>query len=418
MGIEVRMGYEPQRTEEAEQSFRQGPWSQEPPAPSRPGECIRYMGRILQLLEGTQATRIWSRRPKLAQTKILGAGGPKTGMTWTAAPDASTKGLPDAHWRCITRERLGMLRVRPGATCGLPRSQRKGGGCCGKALDTHMHHIWHCRTAVARLRIHDAVGHRLARSLRAAKGNVDIERAMPDMAIRKPDGSIEEAIMDLTCWLPGMPEWHGIDVTVRYPGATRYYGAADHVGKAATKAEAEKVRRYGKGVLPLAYETGGRLGVGSMNSLRQLAAKAAAVDGGFLTAAGLENRWRRRIEAALLFAVADALLLAMGGEQASHLGTGRVRAGGRPPGSSSQVVHAICTDAPGQTTEVPFDFETELEACCEEHVFLDPAAAEGAVGHGHQLSCPPDSLAADEEVAAHLFGDSFPQGEGDATLAD
>ena len=69
-------------------------------------------------------------------------------------------------------------------------------------------------------------------------------------------------------------------MTVRYPGATRYYGTADHAGKAATKAESEKVKRYGEEVLPLAYETGGRLGVQSMDTLRKLAALAAATDGG------------------------------------------------------------------------------------------------------------------------------------------
>ena len=96
------------------------------------------MGSILQLLEGLAATGLLARKSKLAQSKLLAAGGPKTGMTWTAAPDTITKPLPDAHWRCITRERLGMLRVRPGTQCGLPRTARMG-GCCGEALSPHLH---------------------------------------------------------------------------------------------------------------------------------------------------------------------------------------------------------------------------------------------------------------------------------------
>ena len=192
------------------------------------------------------------------------------------------------------------------------------------------------------MRIHNTVNSALARNLRAARGNVDLERAMPDMAQQRPDGSIEEAIMDLTCWFPGCAEWHGVDVTVRYPGAVWYYGAADHAGKASAKAEAEKIKRYGQDVLPLAYETGGRLGTQSMQSLRKLAAQAAATDRGILTAAGLENRWRRDIESALLFAVADALLLAMGGDQASSLARAeetRTRQAVAPPALTATAFH-------------------------------------------------------------------------------
>ena len=46
--------------------------------------------------------------------------------------------------------------------------------------------------------------------------------------------------------------------------------------QAATKAEAEKAKRYGKDILLLVYETCGRLGVRSVDTLRKLAALAAA----------------------------------------------------------------------------------------------------------------------------------------------
>ena len=383
LGVKVQLGYVPHLTPDAKQTFQAGPWSQEAPMHNRPGAHLRYMGSILQLLEGIRATYLWQQKPKLAKTEMLAAGGPKTGMTWTANPDTTIGHLPDAHWRCITRERLGMLRARPGTQCGLPRSARRG-GCCGKALDPRMRHVWHCRTAVARLRIHNSINYALASDLRAAKGNVDVERAMPDMAVRKADGSIEEAVMDLTCWFPGSAEWHGVDVTVRYPGATRYYGAADHAGRAATKAEAEKIKRYGQDVLPLAFETGGRLGSQSRGTLRTLAAKAAATGGGILTAAGIENRWRRHLESALLFAVADALLLAMGGDQAADLAKPRSAFGGSAAEIAKQVPVLREADTP----------PARALTFCTDHV---------------QYACPPCELAQEiEDIVMDDLGHEVP----------
>ena len=235
-------------------------------------------------------------------------------MTWMALPDAGHRTMPDEHWRVATAERLGLLRCPSGTPCGLPRGHRRG-GTCGKAMDSSLRHVWHCRTGVARLRIHNAIAGTLATELRAAGGHVDVERAMPAMAQFLPDGTVEEAIMDVTAWWPGALAWYGIDVTVRYAGATRYAGAHRRAGQAAAAAEAEKRRRYGRDVLPLAFEAGGRLGDASMQSLQRLAEAAAAASGGLLNSTTLLVRWRRRLEGALLFSSADALLCAMGRSQ-------------------------------------------------------------------------------------------------------
>ena len=80
--------------------------------------------------------------------------------------------------------------------------------------------------------------------------------------------TVEEAIRDVTAWWPEALEWFGIDVTVRYAGATRYTGAPRRAGQAADAAESEKRRRYGRDVLPLAFEAGGRMGSVSMQSLQ------------------------------------------------------------------------------------------------------------------------------------------------------
>ena len=135
---------------------------------------------------------------------------------------------------------------------------------------------------------------------------------MPAMAVFHEDGSIEEAIMDVTVWWPGSLEWYGIDATVRYAGAARYVGAQRAPGKAAAQAEREKVKRYGRDVLPLAFEAGGRLGPHSEATLQRLADAAVSSSGGYLTRKGLLSQWRRRLESSLLFAAADAVLCALG----------------------------------------------------------------------------------------------------------
>ena len=254
----------------------------------------------MKILEALRAGRLWGDASKADKQRLLSAGGPQTGMTWTALPDPGQPAIPDTHWRIATSDRLGLLRVRAGTPCGLPRAARRGGQC-GKALDSKLHHIWHGRTGVARLRIHNAIAGTLGKELRSTGGHVDLERAMPALVQRTERGEIEEAIMDVTCWWPGGLEWFGVDVTVRYAGATRYHGADRRAGAAARRGEKEKHARHGKDVLPLALEAGGRLGAGSECTLRRLADAALSTCNGFSTRRGLVARWRRRIEAALLF---------------------------------------------------------------------------------------------------------------------
>ena len=54
------------------------------------------------------------------------------------------------------------------------------------------------------------------------------------------------------------------------------------------------------------------MGAESEAHLQSLADAAAACAGGFHTRRGLAARWRRRLEAALLFSTADAVLCALG----------------------------------------------------------------------------------------------------------
>ena len=218
---------------------------------------------------------------------------------------------------------------------------------------------------------------------------------MPDMAVRKKDGALEEAIMDLTVWFPGAVDWHGIDVTIRFPGAARYTGASYRPGRAATKAEEEKVARYGRDVLPVAFETGGRLGARSTASLRRLAQLAAQTTGGLTTPQSLETRWRRALEAALLFAIADAHILALGGEQAAALAK-----------SQPTVPHSAGTEAPQQLPGIPAPLTCEhtphAETAPEMHVDLESSMAEILATEFEAL------FEQEEAVAAEWFGHSQP----------
>ena len=288
------------------------PWKERGGRATRPGSGQRQMSSILRLLEQRQATKLWQNTPAGRQAELLGAGGEGTGMTWTACPDSSSKVLPDAHWRVATNLRLGSLRAHPEARCNL-RSKATHNRPCGRCLDQGLRHVWHCRTSTARLRVHNAIARTLALLLQAAGGNVDLERAVPAMAVEKPDGKVTDAILDVTCWFPGRIEWFALDVTIRFPGSKRYVGAARKAGEAASVGEREKVRRYGQDVLPLAFETGGRLGAASMRSLQTLALAAQASSIGASTTRGLANQWRRRLEEVLVFACADVMLAATQG---------------------------------------------------------------------------------------------------------
>ena len=206
----------------------------------------------------------------------------------------------------------------------------------------------------------------LAQELRAAGGHVDLERAVPEMSTKTRDGKLEVAILDVTVWFPGAVQWFPIDVTVRYAGATRYVGADRRAGTAAMRAEAEKVRRYGVGVWPLAFEQGGRLGPASQMTLARLA-EAALPSCPATNARQLVLRWRRRLEAALQFAISDVILLGLGGS---------------PHGTSSE--QSLCVGH------------------VQQDVHATPAPVQEASQGGCDLEQPSTSHEADEEASAFL----------------
>ena len=129
-GVVVRLHHHPMLTEEAQLELAATPWGEDSiqEAPDRP---VRQLGSTLRLLERRRIGRLWERSSAPDRTRLLSAGGPQTGMLWTALPDPGQKQIPDEHWRVATADRLGLLRCPAGVPCGLPRGA-KHGGICGK----------------------------------------------------------------------------------------------------------------------------------------------------------------------------------------------------------------------------------------------------------------------------------------------
>ena len=286
-----------------------GPWKPREAVVWRAGTralgCQRLKGRVLELVEILEATTLWEASQPEVRKRLLQAGGPGTGSTWCALPDAGGRSLPNGHWRVSTRARLGLLRAAPGARCGMPRADGKP---CGALLDPRLRHASMCKAGPARLRPHGAVQAALADELGRAGAYVDTERIVPELTQLRDD-RFEDAVLDVTAWWPGTCIWYLIDVTVRYPGASRYCKSADEAGQAARIAEGEKHTRYGESVLPLAFEPLGRLGAEGQAALEKLAAMASCAPL-VHTRRGLVAKWRQRLERALLFATADVVMLA------------------------------------------------------------------------------------------------------------
>ena len=136
------------------------------------------------------------------------------------------------------------------------------------------HHAERCNAGDANIRPHKALQHTLARVLKEAGAQVDIERHEPMLYTWERDKHegwrIKEAIMDVTTDFPGNYSAHLIDVSVRTPHSTGTTGTDHHAGTAVEDGEADKYQRYGKEVLPLVFEVYGRLGPESIQTLRTL----------------------------------------------------------------------------------------------------------------------------------------------------
>ena len=144
-----------------------------------------------------------------------------------------------------------------------------------------------------------------------------VEKYCPDLYCEDDTGQIREAILDVVIHYPGGPFQRLVDFTIRCPHAASHTSCEVIVGAAASSGIADKMRRYGPSVICLAYETYGRLHADSVAHLRTLSMDMVKQH----SRAGpgvVYHRLRLSLERALLFEVADYVLMALDG--ASHAG--------------------------------------------------------------------------------------------------
>ncbi len=270
-----------------------------------------------------------------------------------ASPAAPSERLDDATYRTTARALLGQA-VAPaaGATCqhrARAGAGERAGQLCGAPLCSHARHAHRCGVgggfyekteALERVweRIHRECGHAVDRQVHVTQWDrfrwLCTGCAQRSLAWAPPLGPCgtcgaalevrrEEAVLDLEVRSAAAPRTF-YDVTVRYavPGdAARLGAAANRDGAVAAEAEAEKLRRYPDAqapwrCVPLATESGGRLGQRALKHLRQLARKQAEnlEEGGQEAASGLVTRWGAWLSVALHRANARVLSAALGAQ--------------------------------------------------------------------------------------------------------
>ena len=150
----------------------------------------------------------------------------------------------------------------------------------------------------------------MQRKTEAAGAEADLERIVPELAASKlthlgRSNLPKDAKMDLVLAWPGELQQQWIDVSIRSPHALHASKASIRAGAAATEGESEKASRYGTQVAPLVFETYGRLGFKSQQTLDLVVASART----FGRASTCTMRtWRLAMERQLVYSTADSYL--------------------------------------------------------------------------------------------------------------
>ena len=218
--------------------------------------------------------------------------------------------MENAQFRAALCIRLAAVEMPPASTCHYVRANEAEHNVCEKPVDRNGLHAELCAIGPTRQRTHKAIARTLGFCLKRAGAFVDYERVAPHLYNWRPNGTCEEAYMDLWCSWAGSLSNTKIDVTVRSAFADRYKCTHCKVAVAADAGAADKQRRYGPEVWALNFETRGRLGADGLALLNHLASEASC------WSVGVQRRmartWRAKLERALLHAQAEGLLLCMG----------------------------------------------------------------------------------------------------------
>lgn len=194
--------------------------------------------------------------------------------------------------------------------------------CCAP-IDRRGVHFHLCQVGTARFRPHRAVLVRLAKLFKAAGAHVDIERACPELYQRLdetgargnqvPATRWKEAILDVVAKFPGGNTQYKLDVTLRSAYAESYGTTHTCVGLAAAAGERHKLDRYGPTVLPIAFETLGRMGPASVSCMESLLLEAQVWGRERFNPVRTMAQWRLALETTLAYEVAEVALQNLGG---------------------------------------------------------------------------------------------------------
>ena len=179
---------------------------------------------------------------------------------WSSLPTAPCSFFDNDHFRAALQMRLGSVRAPDGALCQMVKAGKCSDDKCLTSITNPVVHPLLCKYGPSRLRPHRSMVVRLQQELVRSGANVDIERAVPSLYRVGSDGVVTEAILDVVLSFPGSLTQTSLDVTIRCRHSLRYNKSANVAGTAASDGEMEKFERYGQGVLPIAFETYGRLG--------------------------------------------------------------------------------------------------------------------------------------------------------------
>ena len=286
------------------------------PSITRSTHHARLLSRIMQVLEATTAAQCHAQLGRENAAAMLSAGGPGTGTTWSLLAATPFDMLPNAHWILATMDRLALPWDPGTASCQLAVAAT--GVQCGAALRTSRWHAHVCGEGAAKFRPHRHMAGALGRLVRDTRGFCDMEVYIPELHQRASAKNAERlAIMDAVISWPGAWDRTLVDVSTRSAHAARYRDTHNTPGVAAAQGEREKFDRYGDKVVPLVLESLGRMGSTSRLGLQRLLRTASCLGA---SGAGAVNKWRAALEKAVLFAVADNSLMAMGLESTARLG--------------------------------------------------------------------------------------------------
>ena len=205
--------------------------------------------------------------------------------------------MPDKHFLVALRDRLLLPVCREGDRC---QHRRQDGRLCGAYLDARGHHARKCCIGGSVDARHNSLRDWGASAWTLCTGTpAGTEQHVPQWDKHNAEtGEVEEAVLDIATadLLIGAPLY--VDVVIKAahsddPGRLRARARKD--GCAAAEAARGKHRRYvdaGAGLIPLAFEDGGRPCEEAVTFLRMLGACRTEAEDGSTDWGGTARLWQ------------------------------------------------------------------------------------------------------------------------------